>query len=244
MIKLSNDSKTRCYKAQKNALGLMPGPENCGGTCPYSTTGEGGCWSIPEGRKLNTCYVAHCIARRPNVKALLQHNTGLMKTTTKTQLLVETFDAFRKKELKRPDPQLNFRLHWSGDIFNIDYAKALVESMSQFPDINFWTYTRSFPYVSLFEKATNLSLYLSLDKQNLNQGLQTYCQFKWPHLKLCYLSPVEDWKEQFKDVKDLGAIKFTACPVDSGKLELEHSCIKCKMCLYNDKKIHIWFKTK
>ena len=251
-LKISEDSKTRCYKGQKNALGLMPGPNECGGTCPWATTGPGGCWNIPEGKKLHTCYVAHCLARRQNVKTALEYNTTLMRGGCNngvhpTTYLLNSFAAFQKKELKRKDSQLYFRLHWSGDIFGPDYAHSLVEAMGQYPQINFWMYTRSFPYVHLFESVKNLSLYLSLDKQNFLDGLKTYSQFKWPNLKICYLSPVDDWNEQFQKVKDsmgLDDIRVTSCPVDTGKMALEESCIKCRMCLLNAHKIHIWFKTK
>ena len=246
MIKISEDMKTRCYKGQKNALGLMPGPK---WTCPNATTGEGGCWNVREGRKLETCYVTHCLARRPNVTAALTHNTELIysvKGKNQVDLLAEAFHAFQTKELKRDDPQLYFRLHWSGDIYDSEYASSLSKAIDQFPQIKFWMYTRSFQYINVFRKLRNLSLYLSLDRQNFTEGLKTYNMYKWPHLKICYLSPEDDWQKQFQKMKDEVSedIKPVGCPADIGKIGLEESCAKCRICLRNGRKTHVWFKTK
>ena len=260
-LKLSHDRKVRYYNNQKNSLGLLPGPE---GTCPYATQGEGGCWNVPHKRKLYTCYVDKCMTLYPNVRGLLEHNTNLLKnanTATQTELLNNTFEVFKTKEYNKTlkdnsqgseKSRLNFRLHWAGDIYDRSYAVALRDAMLNHKDIFFWMYTRSFPWVPILKDVNNLSLFLSLDHQNINQGLETYCQNKWPNLKIAYMAPEDDWQTQLKkltgftseELKILRRIKLTPCPVDTGKMELVESCIKCKLCLRNDKKIHIWFKTK
>lgn len=244
LLKVSEDGKTMCYKGQFNAIGLMPGPK---GTCPYATTGKGGCWTKEGKRKTQTCYVAHCIALRWNVKSALEYNTDLLRNATgedQVKILSATISKFVKREMKRDKPQLHFRFHWSGDIFDKQYANSLKQVVLQFPQVNFWLFTRSFPYAGIFKDVKNLSIYISLDCQNFLKGIETYK--KNPHVKIAYLSKINDWEEQLKKraISGMDNVRLTSCPVDSKKMKYEMSCIKCKMCLTNKKTFHIWFKTK
>jgi len=141
-----------------------------------------------------------------NVHGVLEHNTNLLKNATpqdKIRILSAEFKRFRDIEMKRDNPQLHYRLHWAGDIFDEDYLIALSAAMRDFPDIRFWAYTRSLPYVKwLANNTPNLTLYISLDPVNLYEGLQTY--FDWANAKprynnvnLCYMSPVDNFAEQY-----------------------------------------------
>ena len=89
------DSKTRFYLNQKNTYGLLPGPE---GSCRGATTTEGGCWHCPEGKKLQTCYVANMMNLRPRIRAVLQHNLDvLLKAGTITamrDIMIAEFQRF------------------------------------------------------------------------------------------------------------------------------------------------------
>jgi len=236
-LRLSCDRKTRFYKTQKNTLGLLPGPE---GSCPGATTGEGGCWNKEGNRKLETCYVTRCISCYPGVKKILTDNTILLKDaddTTKLSLLNTTVDELQTQNVKYNRPDANYyRLHWSGDIFNESYANAIAESIRQHPNTNFWGYTRSlFAVPRLCRGLSNLSLYISVDKQNIKEGTKCYEQFKDKGIKLAYLAPTVDIS--------IPGVNFVSCPVDSDKMELEGACAKCKLCLRTDKQTHIHFKT-
>lgn len=241
----SVDRKTRFHHGQANSLGLLPGPL---GTCPYATTGKDGCWNNIENKKLHACYVDKIITRLPDTKRLLDNNTELLKTSNKHhmfQLLCDMFDEFYVQEIKRKKPRLYFRLHWSGDLFNKEYASALSLAMQEYPQINFWMYTRSFPLVKYFDTVKNLSLYLSIDRDNIKEGLKTFCKSCNPRLKISYMAPVNDLASRFKCYTGkLKIPKLYECPVDTGKMVFDGSCAKCKMCIDNKIKRHIYFKTR
>jgi hypothetical protein len=170
----SGDRKTRFRPSQKNTFGLLPGLQ---GSCPGATVGAGGCMQAEKGRKMPTCYVVNLMKAYPGVSAILQRNTDLIKRANqqeKTQLLTDEFERFRKLELKKPEPKLYYRLHWSGDVYDLEYARALRDAMTQFPDILFWGYTRCFFAAPVLLEAPNLKLYLSLDPVNARTGLRTY----------------------------------------------------------------------
>ena len=103
------------------------------------------------------------------------------------------------------------------------------------PTMNFWIYIRSFFALPYLTNLKNLIVYLSLDRQNLKEGLIHYETFK-SHVRLSYLAPTLDI--------NIPDIKFIHCPVDSGKMDLDGACSKCKLCLNTDKQNHIYFKTK
>jgi hypothetical protein len=144
------------------------------------------------------------------VEAVLRHNTDILKsasTAEKTAILVREFRRFRDTELRRADPSLKYRIHWSGDVFDLSYAKALVSAMNCFPDILFWTYTRSFFSVSTLLLASNLKLYLSCDPDNLQTALRTYfnCLKHFPNdrLQLAWMHPEADaWDAAYASALD------------------------------------------
>lgn len=222
------DRKTRKYSAQKNTFGLLPGPLVNGGTCPGCTFGRNGCQSIPEGNKLPRCYVEHIIHRRPATERVLEENTKLIYNANydkKVMLLAREFRRFAAAEEKR-DGDLNYRLHWSGDIPDEEYAEALREAIEMFPKIYFWGYTRSLFSLPILSQVDNLCWYVSLDDVNWTEGLKAAKEY--PTVHLSYMG----------HKKPRG---FATCPVDAGKMSLEGACHKCKLCL---KGKDVWFKTR
>lgn len=244
-LKISADRKTRFYNQQANAFGLLPGPA---GTCPYATKGKDGCWYVEKGKKMHTCYVDKLITRLPNTLKVLKHNTEILKDSSNKKqykLLCKMFNEFYQQEKKQITPQMYFRLHWSGDIFSSSYAKALRDSILEFPDINFWTYTRSLPYVHYFDKVKNLSLYISLDRQNYREGMNLFCRSCNPNLKIAYMAPKNDLSKLFEcPTGKFKVPKLKICPVDSNKMHFEGSCAECRMCVDNSDNKHIFFKTR
>ena len=187
-LKPTSDRKTRFWTNQYNTFGLLPGPVKAGGTCPGCTTGEGGCWHLAKGRKTHTCYVDGLMGCYKGVKAILQHNTDLLKSSTREEMediLSDEFNRFRRVELMHARKSstaanLHYRLHWSGDVFSTVYAEALKAAMEASPDIQFWTYTRSWDIVPILCTVPNLKLYLSLDAQNILSGLVCYDECDGP----------------------------------------------------------------
>jgi len=267
-IKPTGDRKTRFYNSQKNTFGLLPGIE---GSCPCATTAEGGCWNIPKGRKTPNCYVAGTMSAYSGVKGVLEHNTRILMTATreiKELILIAEFDRFYRAELKRKAKglpySLKYRLHWSGDIFNEDYAWALKVAITLFPGIEFWGYTRSFFAVPILCDLPNLVLYLSLDPVNVQAGLSAFNENKTTtnKLQICYMSKTNDFANHLsrtqqildeenklrkimkQEQKENWAAKSVLrdCPVDAGRMLLDGGCAKCGGCIC-DKPRAVWFET-
>jgi hypothetical protein len=231
MIKPTNDRKTRGYKSQQNTFGLLPGPE---GTCPGATLGSGGCMEIRKGKSCPTCYVHKITRFRKNVASVLQYNTDLLKfadLAVMTDLLTAEFTRFKQHNDKHGSPATrNYRLHWAGDIFSTDYGTALRASMSMFPDINFWGYTRTLSEYPKFADIQNCKLYLSVDDVNFGKAYPIYQENQHhKNLSIAYLKEEQP-----------ALLPLIPCPADIGKLAHEGSCQSCRLCL----KAHpIWFKT-
>ena len=230
LLKPSADRKVWAYKNHRNTFGLLPGPE---GTCPGATVGPGGCRAI-TGSGRPDCYVYKIMRIYKGVRRVLEHNTRLLQAAdrdTMVRLLNAEFSRFEQTGKGRVADK--YRLHWSGDIFSPDYAWALKAAMARHPGVSFWTYTRSFDQVQVFDDLPNLQLYLSLDACNEQAGLEAYKACRRPTLHLCYMGD--------GNPGELAGEDFLECPVDSGHMALEGACHKCRLCLrgYN-----IWFKTK
>lgn len=251
-LKPSCDSKVRFRKTQKNTFGLLPGIT---GTCPKATVGPGGCSHIAKGRKIPTCYVFRLMSCYKGVKPVLSHNTHLIKTAdhkTKVQLLKKEFQRFKTAELKQKEPKLHYRIHWSGDVYDMNYAKALSEAMNAFPDIEFWNYTRTFDVATyLADNTPNLVQYLSLDPVNFEEGLQVFLDWMKsdpPHsnLTICYMNKTDDFNERLESLKEKHpewsnySPRLMGCPVDEGIIPIEGGCGVCRMCLIGRP---VWFKT-
>lgn len=263
-LKATADRKTAFRPGSSNTFGLLPGVD---GSCPGATLGPGGCGHVREGRKLPVCYVSHSMSVYKAVGGVLAHNLFLMKSATPaemTEILVDEFKRFRRRELSYEKPFLNYRLHWSGDVFSSAYRDALHAAMSAYPDIRFWGYTRSFGRSFSWDVLTltalpNLSLYMSLDPQNIGTGLELY----YAHLRarpdararlaVCYMSPVHDFAARWAAARttasnpddwDAAPPFMPPCPADTGKLPLVGACGVCRMCTGMRPRLPaIWFKT-
>jgi len=261
-LKATSDRKVRFHKSQANSFGLMPGRN---GTCPCATTEPGGCSFLKPGRKTTTCYVDGLLHVYKGVRGVLEHNTNLLQAQNgnikaMTQILDNEFKAFKAKEIKHAarnstQPQLFYRLHWSGDVFSREYAQAIHDAVQQNSDINFWCYTRSFFAVPYLINLPNLILFLSLDPVNVVPGLVVYEEYGGPqnsNLRICYMNDVNDFNERkYKAMELLDGrneirkmlntsvpstnwlkdMELRVCPVDAGQMALEKGCPDCTRCL-------------
>lgn len=226
---LTEDSKTRFYKGQKNTFGLLPGLPEKGGTCPGATSGAGGCLAPKfPGSKVQCCYMDHLLRCRPNVKTSLAKNTKEMAKKGIRELeqsFSDIFAAFRANS--RPDC-LYFRLYYSGDVLDVRTAKALQKAVLKFPDIKFWMYTRSLFAVKYLVECSNLQLYISTDPVNYKKASKVYERYS--HHKNLALAWMGDVGPQDR--------LWVKCPATQKlfkeKLKLEGSdrgaCAKCKLC--------------
>lgn len=187
------------------------------------------------GNKRPTCYV-HRAFRVARVKEILEHNTKLMKSLDQNQMfdvLCAEFERFEKAEARSRDPWYNYRLHWSGDLFSLAYARALRGAILQHPKTTFWCYTRSFHFMAPLVGIDNLRLYGSLDPVNKKAGL----------LAMCYMGPgCEQVRACYMGKENDETLETVPCPVDAGNMEIEGGCRKCGICVNGTK--NVWFKVK
>lgn len=270
-LRLTNDRKTRAYPSQDNTLGLPAGPVELGGSCPWCTRGKGGCFHIPEGRKAPTCYAWNIMRAykgsgnvlRSNMESVLE--AGKRGRESLVSLLCRAVSGFRDRTLEHarskgvdPGPLMKFRIHWSGDMFSDEYAMAWAETCLRFPDVSFWTYTRSYRTAMFLRGIPNLKLYLSLDGDSWERGM---CEFfrlggaSDPMLGVAFMARSEDfvagcladmaWRpSRYGDPDEVSGFCGTAlsrCPVDLGKMELTGACCKCRMCIAKGSQL-LWFK--
>lgn len=260
-IKPTSDRKVRFYTTQQNSFGLLPGDPATGGTCPECTQAEGGCWYLAKGRKTRTCYVDGLMGCYKGVRAILAHNTRILKAADvegKKRILAAEFNRFEVAEAKRAarlktSPHMRYRLHWSGDVFDADYAEALAYAIRTHPGIEFWTYTRSWDAIPWFCDLSNLTLYLSLDPVNVRDGVYAYLLNGGPanpKLQLCYMGKTNDFHGLDAVTKTYAMfpaerqnrVRMAACPVDTGNMKLEEGCSKCRRCISPGNGA-VWFKT-
>lgn len=93
------------------------------------------------------CYAAGEENRRPNVRALRWSNFEALKAigTDNVQGMSQALTQAVNNSVPRGHEA--FRLHASGDFFNESYFKAWVETAKRIPDLIFYTYTKSVPYL-------------------------------------------------------------------------------------------------
>ena len=91
------------------------------------------------------CYAAMDEARRPNVRKVRWDNFSLLlerkSTAEKTQLIVESIKA---SGLNRGG---TLRVHIGGDYYNQSYFNAWMKAASYFPNVTFYSYTKSVKFL-------------------------------------------------------------------------------------------------
>ena len=65
-----------------------------------------------------------------------------------------------------------FRIHWDGDFFNDTYTNAWKTIITNYPEIQFWVYTRVRSAALILNGIDNLSLYYSTDSENKAIGVE------------------------------------------------------------------------
>ena len=226
-LKRSNDRKvanlvTKNGKqaAIANTFGLPAGKNY---SCPGAT-------SVCE----TVCYAGKLEKIFPSVKVNLLHNWDLLKdadSITMVQLLDEMIVDFIADCNKKNAPKL-FRIHWDGDFFNDTYAYAWKTIIDNYPDIQFWVYTRVKSAALILKDIPNLSLYYSTDSENKTIGIG----LKTDHgIKLAYLA--KNFAEGQADMKELTNRPGAKCPENAKRIPLisnaGSACVSCSLCVYS-----------
>ena len=203
-----------------NTFGLPAGKAY---SCPGATT-------ICE----TVCYAGKLEKIFPGVKKNLLHNWELLKDAdgvTMSSLLNEMIDEFIVDCNKRNAPKL-FRIHWDGDFFNDTYAMAWKEVILNYPDIQFWVYTRVKSAALILKGTQNLSLYYSTDSENKEIGVE----LKKDHgIRLAYLA--KNFAIGQADMKALTNRPGAKCPENLKAIPLisakGSACVSCSLCVYS-----------
>jgi len=148
------------------------------------------------------------------------------------ELLDEMVAEFDKECDKRNADKL-FRIHWDGDFFSVDYAKAWVRVIALYPSIQFWVYTRSFDTVDVVPILTgipNLRLFLSADPVNI-----TKANDKANENEGVFIATVADTFAEARATIIDPSRKSYACPENKKVLPMVGACKACGVCIGNTK---------
>ena len=225
-LRVSTDRKTANLASPNgktakipNAFGLAAGREF---SCPGATAS---CEPICYAGKLERIFKGMRVVVTSNLEAM-----QTLKANEAIAALNDMIDQFERM-CEKWDAEKLFRIHHDGDFFSLRYAGYWRRVMSEHPDVTFWAYTRSFHLVRMFEGIPNFALYLSVDKDNLSNAIDTYEANPW--VKLAALG------QTFEDAKALltamGA-KGARCPELNGALPLISkgggACKVCGLCVF------------
>lgn len=111
------------------------------------------------------CYAANQEMQYDAVRANRWHNFDLLKEAGDWKAQADLIERSLKFFFQSDGKKDGVRIHESGDFYNGEYLKAWIEVARRMPDMNFYAYTKSVPYVKSMEKqlseVPNFSITLS-----------------------------------------------------------------------------------
>ena len=237
-LKRSNDRKVTNLvtpngkqSAIANTFGLPAGKEF---SCPSQTSV---CAKVCYAGKLEKVY--------PAVRELLMHNWNALQGASRIDMAVMIdimISEFIHDCEKRNAPKV-FRIHWDGDFFSDDYAKAWRLVITQFPDVQFWVYTRVESAARILAGIDNLALYFSTDSDNKYIATDLKAEGL---VKLAYLADTfaEGKEDMLKMTGKVGAM----CPENAKRIPLisekGSACVSCGLCVNGKSDIRFSVKKK
>lgn len=196
-----------------NTFGLPSGKQY---SCPGAT-------SICE----KICYAGRIEKVYSSVREVLLHNWNLLKDAdleTMANLLDDMIASFRL-EAKGEDIEPIFRIHWDGDFFSDDYAKAWRAVILLNPDIKFWVYTRVPSAARILRDIPNLSLYFSTDNENWESAPEG--------VKVAYLA--DTFSQAKQAMLAITGKPGASCPEQLKRIPLISekggACAVCRLCV-------------
>ncbi len=210
-----------------NSFGLPAGRQH---SCPGATAT---CERVCYAGKLEKLYKGVVDVLQGNWEALAGLDQAAMAT-----LLADMIDDFRadcdRAERRGTEVPRDFRIHWDGDFFSLDYAAAWADVIRASTDVRFWVYTRSFDPAALdvlpaLAGLSNLTVYLSVDPDNLQAAKDARQRHPWVHW--AYLA--ETFAQGRADLVDLAGKRYP-CPENGRRIPLisekGSACIRCGVC--------------
>jgi len=226
MLTLSNDRKTANKVNAKGTRAAMPNAFGlpAGHSCPGMTSA---CASI--------CYASN-IERYPSVSGMLKRNWDLVRNAdpdTLIQLIDDMVCRFIAECDRRQAPKL-FRIHWDGDFFSDDYARAWGHVIAQHPDVRFWAYTRNAKALVVLIKMRldNLALYFSADADN-EVTARVLRRTYGTRVRIAYLAGT--FSDGQARMRDMAGKPVGKCPENAGRIPListeGSACARCRLCI-------------
>ncbi len=212
-------NKSGTQASMANTFGL---PSGKAFSCPGATSV---CETICYAGKLEKVFKGVRNVLVSNYEQLLATDTlGMIA------LIDEMIQDF-KAECEKRNAEKLFRIHWDGDFFSEDYARAWAFVIRLNPDVQFWAYTRSDFAVPILIDIENLALYFSADSANKILAWELKRQYG---IKLAYLAKdFATGKADFNEQQDKSAVP---CPENNRKLamisEKGSACVTCSQCVF------------
>lgn len=180
------------------------------------------------------CYAGKLEKIYKGVSNVLLRNFDALKDASREDMismLDEMVAAFVKDCDKRGAKKL-FRIHWDGDFFSPVYVTAWATVVRNYPDVQFWVYTRV-PTAAVFlhkQRLSNLSLYFSADPDNVDVAKHLEAQ----GILIAYVD------KTFAQGKAAFA-GATRCPENNGAMPLiseqGSACVRCGLCVNGRKSV-------
>lgn len=209
-----------------NSFGLP-----AGATCPGRTAFCLSCYGIRA-------------ERNPGVAPALTHNLELLLAANRrtgitgmADLLEDMLVRYDQEARHLDPPERIFRIHWDGDFFSTDYARAWADTIRDHPAVRFWCYTRSFrppvDVIPILYGIPNLALYLSVDEGNrTHAAAQLAAQ---PTLMAAYCA--DDYQTARAIAgprRDRNLTRPTPCPENAHRIPIadagQGACVSCQIC--------------
>lgn len=163
------------------------------------------------------CYAHRLEKRYPNVRNSYASNLEASKQEDFVEKMNESLAKIKTNTV---------RLHVSGDFYSIEYIENWIKIIKANPDIQFYTYTKSWripdllPYIVTLAQVENLVVFASTDDDTKGETIP------------------KGMREAYAG--DNKPDKFLFCLEQAGKAD---SCESCKMCFKRNVTSDIYFKT-
>lgn len=197
---------------------------------------------------MKVCYAFNTERFYKAVHSLVGRNTARLKSFHALEMrdsYVRTIAEYKadlgKAQAKAPFILADvFRFKWDGDVASEDEANAISYACRQFPDTQFWIYTRSFEWAHLLD-APNLAVYLSVDSHNADQAIPGYR----------YAFCADTWDETEALSYKVAGRNSPRCPELTGRYPLVvdkgngfgvGACVECGLCIFG--RNHVRFAAK
>lgn len=219
-LKRSHDRKVTAMaspngkrSAVANTFGLPSGKQY---SCPGAT-------SICE----KICYAGKLERVYSSVREVLLRNWDALRNASRIDMAVmlDLMISEFKQECEQKGAEKIFRIHWDGDFFSDEYARAWELVITQHQDVQFWVYTRVPSAARILRDIPNLSLYFSTDNENWESAPEG--------VKVAYLA--DTFSQAKQAMLAITGKPGASCPEQLKRIPLISekggACAVCRLCV-------------